>query len=330
MRKITYWTPIAGYIILLVMVGTLLFSSAYQAWRTHPITGILAFITLVGALLTFYYEGRSLINLDSEPIGRRTHTYNFLAVFFGGVLTFYLSINLGLGAVIASSLVGILAHVLFPDVDVPAFCGSFVGMTSDLLFFSYQDVVLASVIAGIAYILTTKVFAGFGGKLGTIAFIGTSGTGISLGRQFLVSPVADWELSALIMAIAFIAAPLTFYLSCRKKNGPVLASSVVGILGGLILPVFFPVHGLTLGVVAFCASFTGMTSQNRCPALWQMLIASIFTGILFIFSTPLLGGAGGKLGTIGFASILATWGFIHLFEELHIKPSHSHSGQESC
>ena len=308
------------------MTGTLLFSSAYQAWRTHPVTGILTLIILVGALLTFYYEGRSLINLDSAPIGLRTHTYNFLAVFIGGVLTFYLSINLSLGAVIASSLIGILAHVFFPDVDVPAFCGSFVGMTSNLLFFSYQDVILASAIAGIAYILTTKVFAGFGGKLGTIAFIGTSSTGISLGRQFLISPVADWEVSALIMAIAFVAAPLTFFLNCHKKNGPVLASSVVGILGGLILPVFFPVHGTTLAVVAFCASFTGMTSQNRCPALWQMLIAGVFTGILFIFATPLLGGAGGKLGTIGFASILAIWGFIHLFEELHEKSFKSHGG----
>lgn len=92
-------------------------------------------------------------------------------------------------------------------------------------------------------------------------------------------------------------------------NGPVLASSVVGMLGGLVLPVVFPAQGANLAVVAICASFGGMSSRERLPNAWAVLAVGVFTGVVFIFSTPHLGGAGGKLGTIAFGSVLAVSGF---------------------
>ncbi len=327
MKSVRLWIPITGFVLLTAMTGGLLLSATIEAWNTHLATGIIAMLVLIGAFTTMIYQGISLRKLGPSPIKAHKHLFNFLAVFLGGMITFYFSVDIGLGAVVASGLIGLFTDMIFPDLGAPAFCGSFVGMSSDGLFFSYSDVVLASAIAGLVYVLTSKVFNGFGGKLGTIAFIGTAGAGLGLGRQFLFAPIADGELGILIMLIAFIAAPLTFFLNCRLKNGPVLASSAVGLLAGLTLPFFFPVHGSTLAVVAFCASFTGMTSQNRCPAFWQMLVAGVFTGVLFIFATPLLPGAGGKLGTIGFASIISVWGYIHLYQDFYGRNSQFQTDQ---
>lgn len=329
-KMINKWIPLIGFIILVVMTTTLLVSATYEAWQFHFGTGIITFLITVGVVSTMIYEGKRLNKIDPTPEEFLHQFFNFFAVFAGGVSTFYLSTRFGLGAVVASCLVGMLVAMIFPKYGVPAYCGAFVGMSSDGLFYTMGDVALAGVIAGLAFVLTSKVFNGFGGKLGTIAFIGTSGAGITLGRIFLVGQVPDLQTSAWIMLIAFIAAPLTFYLNCYKKQGPVLASGMVGILGGLVLPVIFPEIGQMLAVVAVCASYTGMTSEGRCPAFWEMLIAGLITGNLFIFALPLLGGAGGKLGTIGFASIMAIWGYIHLFEDLYTKESRYQPDQDCC
>lgn len=295
----------------------LMISAAAEAWAAFPAAGIIATFVLLGASIAIYFEGQGLILQDIAQAKISRLVFEFLAVVLGGIGTYYLSYYIGLGAVVASSLIAILADMVVPEYGVPAYCGSFVGMSSNILFFNHAEVALASAVAGLVYVLTRDVFAGFGGKLGTIAFIGASITGVGLGRGFLIVPIADWETNLWVLVIALIATPLTFYLNCYRGNGPVLASGAVGLLAGLILPVLFPQNGYTLAVVAFCASFTGMTNTKRCPVFWHILIAGLFTGILFVFTTPLLGGAGGKLGTIAFASIISTFGLTQLFQRVY-------------
>jgi len=315
MKSLQRWIPLTGFTILTLMVITLLVATVITGLKSQITGGLLSIIVLVGAIIAIFIEGKRLITdkniIDDIPI--KTHILDFIAVFVGGVLTCLLSQDIGLGAVVAASLVAIAAHMVFPDLGVPAYCGAFVGMTSNALLFTRGEVALASAVAGMVYVLTSRVFTGFGGKLGTIALIGVAATGISLRRQFLFAPMFDNYATALIILVAVIATPLTFYLSCPKKNGPVLASGAVGLAAGLLLPVLSPELGSTLAVVAICASFGGMTSQERCSNMWIMLITGVFTGIVFVFSTPLLGGAGGKLGTIAFGSILATYGYIRLY-----------------
>ncbi len=314
MKRKTNLIPILGFIILTGMVTLLMISSSIEAWIFHPATGLIAIIILFGALVSIYYEGKDLLSELKDRASFSRQFLEFLAVFLGGVITSYLSYEIGMGVVVASSVVAIIVDLIWPDYGVPAFCGSFVGMSSNLLFFNYYEVALASMIGGLVYVLTRDTFSGFGGKLGTIAFIAAAITGLGLRRPFIIAPVTDLQISGLVILISLIATPLTFYLNCDKGHGPVMASGVVGLLGGLILPPLFPVHGTLLAVVAFCASFTGMSNTKRCPAFWLILVAGLFTGVLFVFSIPLLGGAGGKLGTIAFASILSTYGFIHLYE----------------
>jgi hypothetical protein len=74
--------------------------------------------------------------------------------------------------------------LVIPDYAVPAYCGSFVGMTSIQLLFSHGELALAVVIAAVIYVLTACTFAGIGGKLGTIAFAGSMITALGLGRPF--------------------------------------------------------------------------------------------------------------------------------------------------
>ena len=317
MKASTKPYAITGFLLLSIMVTVLLITATNEALTVHPAAGITAILITSGTFIAIFLEGKTLLHDTIEPVAFSRKFFEFAAVFLGGVFTFYLSTNLGLGAVIASSLVGILAAMIIPKYGAAAYCGSFVGMSSFSLFSNYTGVALASAIAGIVYVLSRDVFGGFGGKLGTIAFLGASIAAVILGREFLMTNLADWNTNLWVLVFAFIAAPLTFYLNCYLGNGPVLASGAIGLVGGLILPVLFPQIGGQLAIVVICASFTGMSNKKRCPHFWHMLVAGLFTGILFVFSTPLLGGAGGKLGTIAFASIISTNGFIDLYHLIH-------------
>jgi hypothetical protein len=80
-----------------------------------------------------------------------------------------------------------------------------------------------------------------------------------------------------------------------------MASGGTALIGGLILPKLFPGEvGDTLAVMAICASFAGMSSPKRITNWWAVLAMGLFSGMIYIPSMPLAGGAGGKLGTISF------------------------------
>ena len=88
----------------------------------------------------------------------------------GTLLTYYLSIALGLGAVVASGLVGIIASLFLPtDLSIVAYTSAFAGMSSALVLVTYPMVIVSGVLVGGIFILTQPVYQGFGGKLGTIA-----------------------------------------------------------------------------------------------------------------------------------------------------------------
>ena len=267
----------------------------------------------VGAAAAIILEGRRLVDQEVEKRDRMDQVYQGMAVLLGSLIAFAGTHELGLGPVVSASLVGLIACLISPSTSVAAYCGAFVGMTSDILLFNYYEVALAGLIAGVVFLLTRDTFNGVGGKLGTIALVGTALTGLSLQREFIILPIGEWQTNAAVMMVAMLATPLTFYFNIARKHGPVIASSVVGITAGLLLPVIYPQIGPTLAVVAICASFAGMTSEERCPTFWHILITGFFTSMIFVYSTPLLGGAGGKLGTIAFGAVLGTCGLKKLF-----------------
>ena len=106
--------------------------------------------------------------------------YQTLLILLGGTLgalaTFALQ-KFELSAVVSSCLVGligaILGHFLKNEhLALIIFTGSFVGMTTTGLG-SYPLVGLGGLVAGLIYLISLDVFAGYGGRLGTIAFLST-------------------------------------------------------------------------------------------------------------------------------------------------------------
>ena len=307
--KVKHILTLFAFLLLSVMVLTLIGFTAYEAWTAHWLGGVLTSIILIGALIGVYHEGKSAFSAEPQVEPLRQTALEVLAVLIGGLGAYTLAHDVGLGPVVAASLVGIVAHLVVPNLSAAVYTGAFVGMTSDLLLLTHTEVLLASLASGVVYYLTKPLFPGVGGKLGTIALIGTTLMSLSLQRIFLVAPLPDFQTSLEILIIALIATPLTFYLSAAHGNGPVLASSVVGMISGLVLHVIYPEMGTNLAVVAICASFAGMSSRERLPNFGMVMLVALFTGVVFIFSTPHLGGAGGKLGTIAFGSVLAAVGF---------------------
>ncbi len=94
----------------------------------------------------------------------------------GAITTFFLQKN-GLSVVISSCLVGLAGALLgkltdSSHVSLIIFAGSFVGMASSS-FGTLPLMILGGIAAGVIYHFSLNIFTGFGGRLGTIAFIST-------------------------------------------------------------------------------------------------------------------------------------------------------------
>lgn len=100
---------------------------------------------------------------------------------FGAMCCYLLNSKTGLGSVISAGIIGTLASFLpnvnkhsnyFKKIPPAIYCGVFVGMSSSAVSPSIAYVVTASIIAGLFLLLSKNLFTGFGGKLGTMAFMG--------------------------------------------------------------------------------------------------------------------------------------------------------------
>jgi hypothetical protein len=275
---------------------------------------------MIGLVFEIYFEGRSL-SADTPSKGSLwNNVIIFFVVVFGAIITYTLNVNVGLGGVVAASLVALIVSLIIPTYGVPIYCGAFVGMTCSMLLINYTELSLAATLAAMLFLLTDRVFNGCGGKLGTIAFVGTLITGFGLKREFMITPIPEWDLIGRIILFSVLATVITYCLSVYLKHGGVTAASIVSITGGLILPAVYPDGlGSTLAVMVLCASFAGMSSAQRVPYLFQMVLVGLVCGIIFIYSMPLAGGAGGKLGVIGFGSVLAIRGYVDLSKTLKLR-----------
>lgn len=88
----------------------------------------------------------------------------------GALLTFVLSTRLGLGAVVASGLVGLIgAQVVKGREQLVMYLGVFVGMSSVLRFPSFGPLIVAGLLGGLLFELADESWVGVGGRLGTLA-----------------------------------------------------------------------------------------------------------------------------------------------------------------
>jgi hypothetical protein len=312
----------AGLIILVIMT-IILFSLAFlESAGSLILFLVILGLVLLGTTRQCFYEWGSFCELaDKTTKWNKTSLGNAATLYIGALCTYFLSVNLGLGPVVAASLIGITGALIVKNFAVPIYCGAFVGMVSHDLAQGYLFLSLAALIAGLTFIFSSCTFNGYGGKLGTIAFTGCVSAAVILGKPLLSAPVPELHMFWQILLFSSLGAVLTYVLSIRFKLGPVLASGLVGIFGGLTLPGLFPASGRMLAIVVICASFAGMSSKERIANEFLVFIAALIVGLIFIFSSPYLGGAGGKLGTIAFGASLAVSGIVSIRPRLFARLS---------
>lgn len=121
----------------------------------------------------------------------------------------------------------------------------------------------------------------------------------------------------IILIISIIAGMATYIVSHILKRGAVIASAIITLVSGLILPYFFPLTGGILATAAACSSYAGMISLENALNLFEMAVISLMTGILFIAARSAYIGIGGRLGTIAAISCFAWLGFKKVFVGLN-------------
>lgn len=238
----------------------------------------------------------------------------FLSVLAGSLITYFLNHDLALGAVMASSIIGISASILLKKYQVPIYCGSFAGMVSSTVISSYPGIIIVGIFAGILFILSKDVFKGFGGKLGATAFFGTAVSAVLFGTITSTMSSAEIAMNYQLVIYFFIGAVGTFLLRDRLKLSVVLCSAMLGLLGAVFLPLIYGEAGALLAVGMFCGTFVGMSSIERLYSLKGVMFASILGAVVFSYTQPYFIGLGGKLGLIAFGSAIATAGFFNFIE----------------
>ncbi|OTF04953.1 hypothetical protein [Halorubrum sp. SD612] len=255
-------------------------------------------------------EARYALRTDGFGV-TRVDLGNATAVAAAAPVTYALSVRVGVGAVVASALVGLCAHLLTETYAAPAYCGSFVGMATPAAGADLGSVAAAGAAAAVVFVLAKRAFNGFGGKLGTTAFVGCLSVAAVGGLAPGTGAVPGPTVAAGLVAAAAVAAVVTFLVSVRLGRGPVVASAVVGLVAGVVCPPLFAA-GDAVAAVAFCASFAGMATPERIPGPGAMLLAGGVAGVAFVGAAPYFVGFGGKLGTIAFAACLVTAGGLSL------------------
>lgn len=117
----------------------------------------------------------------------------------------------------------------------------------------------------------------------------------------------------IILIISMVAGMGTYIVSNILKRGGVIASAIITLVSGLMLPYFFPSIGTLLSMAAACSSYAGMISVENALNVIEMGIISLMTGILFIAASSAYIGIGGRLGTIAAISCFAWIGFKKVF-----------------
>jgi len=258
----------------------------------------------------------------------RSDTKSILAVLGGTIVTWYLNNELIVGgydmnSVLASGIVGLIGGLILKRYAGQIFCGSFAGMSSSLVIENIYYSVLFGLVAGIIYVIWKDYLNGHGGKFGTTAFMsvcfcliilslgGKDYSGISAASSAAIT--AKWFILVLITAV--VLTPATWFVRREffqrfltdKCADAVLGSALIGIIIGAVFPEISANYGLTLALVGYSASFAGMTAV---PGVFQdykhFASCGVFVAILFTVAMDMVPGGGGKLGTIGFTSVLLT------------------------
>lgn len=109
----------------------------------------------------------------------------FVTSIVAGLATYFINHNLKQGGVKASAIVALLAGIFLPyffpetgkTLAVMAACISYAGMSAVKRVADFREMTVVSIFAVIIFIASAPVYAGVGGKLGTMGCIAVIAVG---------------------------------------------------------------------------------------------------------------------------------------------------------
>lgn len=299
-----------GFILVVVALiyayVTLLFESI------HPILDIIyaiLFILLIyGLFCAFKTEQEETKHISFK-------SWDGVYAALGVIVTYSMVHFLGLSAVLASGITGLLGYVFLKKYEVAIYCGSFAGMVSVALF-NYYEVAVLALVCGFIFILTKPLFAGYGGKLGTVAFMSSLITFSLFHEEYLLIET-DFNFWLLIMTTIF-GAVITFTIQHKLKTSAVLASASTSVVFALIL-IYLVGNHIEYTIIFFSSSFVGMSSKNHLPNILVVAISGLILGLIYYVFIEYFHGLGGKLGLMAMMSVMITSGMIKIGQKQYIK-----------
>jgi hypothetical protein len=250
-------------------------------------------------------------NLTKDAMPKVTLSdFDFAFAFIGVILTYELSFIFSLSTVFSSALVGIIGFLLIRKHSMAIYCGSFAGMVSPQIFNHYEVIVLALVCA-IIYLLVKTILDGFGGRLGTIAFVSTTITTLIFNKGMLL-PNGSYDI-LLIMMFAVLGSVISYFLHNHFSLSPVLSSALPSLLVATLVDFILPEY-FVYSSVFFIASFVGMSNKKVVPNLMYSLFIGLILSIIFSTFYNYFNGFGGKMGLMALISVVINYGIVNIIK----------------
>lgn len=111
----------------------------------------------------------------------------------------------------------------------------------------------------------------------------------------------------IVFLSVFLGALCSYLINHNFALGSVVASSLVGLIGGLLLP--------SLAIPIYCGSFAGMVSSLLVSDALSVIAIGIFAGLLFVAGSETFKGFGGKLGATAYFATLIVSIFFETFSD---------------
>jgi hypothetical protein len=226
----------------------------------------------------------------------------------GVIATYELATLFSVNVVIASAFMGLLGYLLIKKNSVAFYCGTFAGMTSYEIFNHFEILVLAGVCA-LVYLIIKHILDGYGGKLGTTAFISTLLTATILGKDYLSTTGSYNIVWLLVFSVAGVM--ITYVINNKLRQSPVLSSALPSLIVAVIIQLLWS-EGFIYSGIFFTASFIGMSDSKKIPNAYVSILLGIILGVVFILFFNSFNGFGGKMGLMAMLSLFVYQGIRHI------------------
>jgi len=295
-----------GFFVLLVALLyayiTILFESR------HPVLDIIYAIFFLFLLIGLFFAFRN----EKKEIKRISFlSLDGLFAAFGVFVTYSIVHFFGISAVLASSFTGLLGFLIFRKHEIALYCGSFAGMVSVALF-NYYEVTILALLCAFIFLLTKPLFSGYGGKLGTVAFMSSLITFSIFKEEYLVV-ISDFNIW-ILLATSISGAAITFCIQHQFKASAVFASAISSFIFAIFM-IYIVQNHIEYTVIFFSASFIGMSSKERLPNILFVIVSGLILGLIYYIFIEYFHGLGGKLGLMALMSVVMTSGFVALLKK---------------